>query len=327
MSKLEGYNEAKTGAVYFQQTTAGFLKIAGPDRMAFLQRQTSNDIRLLSEQKSLLTALTNPNARILDIFRLVLDPGETIGAISLAGRAAVTWRYLKSRIFFMDKVSIDDASAIIVQVELHGPKAGELLQRLGLPGIPQADEVIQGTLGGIQTRAIGQDGFSGKGFLLLAAAENTDKLLATLEDNQAPRLPVETYQVLRVEAGIPAVDHELTEAYTPLESGLEDAISTNKGCYTGQEVIARQITYDKVTQHLVGLRLEAPAAPGERVWVDGKPVGSVTSTAISPDFGPIALGIIKRPYHQAGTRVIISTDGKGEGSPAITSKLPFQPAT
>jgi folate-binding protein YgfZ len=323
-SGIVGYAEARSKAVYFSQADPGFLKIAGPDRSAFLQRQTTNDVSLLSEQKSVLTVLTNPSARILDVLRLVHYDSETIGVITLPGRGAKTANYLKSRIFFMDKVKLEDASLSLLQVELYGPASGRLLSSLGITHLPGLDEVSRGSLDQIPATLVGQVGFSGLGYRLLVSAYDGERLLALLETNLVLRLPSESYEVLRVETGLPAVDHELTDEYTPLEAGLGEAISGQKGCYTGQEVIARQVTYNKVTQHLVGLHLKSPAAGNERVWVDGKPVGVVTSHAISPAYGPIALAILRRPHHQAGMRVIISADGEGEGNPGTVAELPFR---
>jgi folate-binding protein YgfZ len=126
-----------------------------------------------------------------------------------------------------------------------------------------------------------------------------------------------------VENGLPAAESELTGDYTPLEMGLETAISNTKGCFTGQEVIARQLNYDKVTQHLVILRLQAHGEAGERAWVEGRPVGLLTSAVQSPRFGPLALAVIKRPYHQPGTGVIIGGDGKTGGTPAVVAESPL----
>jgi folate-binding protein YgfZ len=131
------------------------------------------------------------------------------------------------------------------------------------------------------------------------------------------------YESLRVEAGLPAAGHELTETYTPLETGLEAAISDNKGCYTGQEIIARQITYDKVTQHLCGLRLSQPASPGARIWAEEKLAGQVTSITASPRYGPLALAIIKRPYFEPGTAVLVGETIES-AIQAQVQALPFQ---
>jgi tRNA-modifying protein YgfZ len=113
------------------------------------------------------------------------------------------------------------------------------------------------------------------------------------------------YEILRLEAGLPAAGHELTEEYTPLETGLEQLVSTSKGCYTGQEVLARQVNYDKVTRHLAGLRLKAEVPAGSSVTSEGKPAGIITSIAISPRLGPIALAVLRRPYHEPGTAVSV----------------------
>jgi folate-binding protein YgfZ len=106
----------------------------------------------------------------------------------------------------------------------------------------------------------------------------------------------------RVELGHPAPGAELTEEYTPLEGGLGWACAENKGCYTGQEIIARQITYDKVTKTLVGLHLSTPVAVGSEIMAENRPVGTVTSTANSPSLdAPIALAVVKRPHNTPGT--------------------------
>ena len=122
----------------------------------------------------------------------------------------------------------------------------------------------------------------------------------------------------RVELGRPASGAELVEEYNPLEAGLAWACAENKGCYTGQEIIARQITYDKVTKTLVGLRLAGAVAQGSEVTVEGRPVGVVTSVAHSPSLNaPIALAIIKRPHNAPGT------DAQVGDQAATVVALPF----
>ena len=107
--------------------------------------------------------------------------------------------------------------------------------------------------------------------------------------------------------GRAAVGAELTGDYTPLEAGLAWAVSDNKGCYTGQEIIARQITYDKVTKTLVGLRSDVPLLVGENVTADGRSVGVVTSSGYSPALGrPLALAVVKRPFNTAETELVVS---------------------
>jgi len=158
---------------------------------------------------------------------------------------------------------------------------------------------------------------------LLVPSDGIQNLISALEGVGTHRLETDTYEVLRVEAGLPAAGHELTEDYTPLETGLAEIISMTKGCFTGQEVIARQVNFDKVTKQMVGLHLEEEVKFGALVKnpENSQPVGNVTSAIISPRFGPIALAILKRPQDKAGTELIAEYGANSIN--ATVSSLPF----
>jgi folate-binding protein YgfZ len=267
--------------------------------------------------------LTNPAARILDVLRLIHDSDDETGVLTLPGKAGETTRFLQSRIFFKDRVSLVDASPEFAQIDLVGPEAARLLAMMGIHAAPEQDEVIISNIEGANLRVIGQPGFTGTGYRMLIQSLECENLEAMLAKLGAIRLSESTYDILRVENGLPAANAELTGDFTPLEVGLAAAVSTKKGCYTGQEVIARQLNFDKVTQHLVVLRLQAPGQAGERIWSDGKPVGLLTTAIQSPHFGLLALAIIKRPYHQPGTGVIIGGNGKTGGTLAQVVELPL----
>jgi folate-binding protein YgfZ len=307
-------------AVIYPLPDPGALRIAGPDRVPFLSRQSTNDLSQLAPGRAPITVLTSPTARILDVLRL-LPEEEALLALTLPGRGAATARFLKSRIFFMDKVTVEDVSGAYTQIELDGPAAARLLAGLGAPAAPGVDESLAFTWEGGPLAAAGRAGLAGHGFRLLAPAETGDSLYAALQAQGASRLSAEAFHLLRVEAGLPGETAELTEAFTPLETGLQAAVSGSKGCYTGQEVIARQITYDKITQRLAGLRLPGPTEPGARLWAEGKPAGTVTSVAHSPRFGWIALAVVKRPHFEPGSRVALGEAGS-PGTAEVTS-LPF----
>jgi folate-binding protein YgfZ len=321
---LPGYQDVHTRTVFFPQLDAGYLRIFGQDKVDFIQRQSTNDVHTLSPEGSILTVLTSSTARILDVLRLVSED-EVIAAITLPGFAEKTFRYLTSRIFFMDKVKVENASSTVFQLDLEGAQAAQFLKEAGISQPPGPNEVVYREIANIPVRIIGQRGLIGTGFRLLGDQESGAEMIAALLELGAVRLTLESYNVLRVEAGLPAADKELNGDYTPLEANLREAISNNKGCYTGQEIIARQITYDKVTQHLVGLRLEAPVKSGDRILAEGKPCGTITSAVESPSYGPIALGIVKRPYHLPSTNLSVrGNDENGDAVPAQVSGLPFQ---
>jgi tRNA-modifying protein YgfZ len=312
------YQAALQTTAFYLYPQPGYLQIGGPDRAGFLQRQTTNDVTLLGPDRSLLTVLTSATGHILDVFYLLQEP-EAIGAITLPGRQAQTARFLKSRIFFMDKVTVNDASDEFAQVDLLGPQAPQVLAHLGASSLLTTGETVSLNFGGAVMRVLGPDRAIRLGVRLLVPSGISSELQSVLLDLEALRLDPETMDMLRIEAGYPEAAHELTDLYTPLETGLGLAISNNKGCYTGQEIIARQVTYDKVTQHLIGLRLKKAVQNGERIRVEGKAVGVVTSSCVSPRFGPIALAVIKRPYSQPETVVAVGE----QGIAAQVTTLPF----
>jgi len=314
---LTGYDDAITGAVLYRVPDGGCLRIAGEDRIDFIQRQTTNDARTLTPDHAQLTVLTSATARILDVWRLVQED-DAIAAITLPGRGAATATYLQRRIFFMDKVTVTDASAEIAQIEVFGPQAAALLSQIGLETPPAPDAITTLELDGAALRVIGLPGVIARGYLLLVDAGAAEAVIAQLAAAGAVSVSADVYDLLRIEAGLPGPAGELTEDYTPLEANLDAAISGSKGCYTGQEVIARQITYDKVARRLVRLRLDAAVPVGAAVQVEGRSAGVVTSPAVSPRVGAIALAVLRRPHFEPGTAVGVVPDGAPDGAGAVS---------
>ncbi len=301
----------------FVQAGAGYLRVSGEDARDWLDRQTTNNVMRVSPEQCVRTVLTSPTGRILDVLT-VLDEGEALGLITLPGYAARTLRYLGGRIFFMDKVSVADDSTQTKVLLCDGKDPSVLARAMGLASLPDVDRVVLAQVGDAAVRSVGIPGMFGPAVLLVIPVEAWREVERRLDAAGIVPIDEDEYEVLRVEAGIPAAGHELTEAYTPLEVGLGDLIAEGK-CYPGQEVIARQITYDKVVRRLVKLRLEAPVATGADVYVDGKRVGAVTSAVVSPRQGPIALAVLRRPYFEAGTQVEV--DVGGETVSALTEPL------
>lgn len=311
----------KTRSAYFKYREPGYLNITGPDRIPFLQRQTTNDIEVLTAGQPVVTVLTSPTGRILDVLWVIDEGDETLGVLTLPGQGDKTARFLNERIFFMDKVTLEDRSADLLQLEILGEGRANLLQDLGVESGYGGERYIAANLASAPVRLLVHEDFSCR---LLTQKAHENELRAYLEmRNFVPITPGE-YEILRIEKGIPAAGHELVEEYTPLEVGYRWAISENKGCYTGQEVIARQINYDKVTRQLVGLLIDGEAELGDTLYLqaNAQPQGKITSLATSPGFGAIGLAVIKRPHHQAGTKLTISHGDKS--IQALTTALPFE---
>ncbi len=312
--------DGQNQTAFFQHSDPGYIRIAGSDRHAFIQRQTTNNIDLLSPDRSLVTVLTSPAGRILDVL-WVIDEGETFGVLTLPGQGKKTLNFLLSRIFFMDKVTLEEASSEFAQIDLMGSGRNKFLQDLFDTQINFEQDLLTTNIVGIPIRFLVQKNLAHRLLVPKSAIQN---MINELEAKGATTLSSDSFEILRVEAGLPAAGHELTEDYTPLEVGFQWTVSDNKGCYTGQEVIARQVNYDKITRQMVGLTMSEIPHIGDTLYPSdhNQPIGKVTSTALSPRFGPIALAIIKRPFHEPGNVLLISN--QGQNLTAETTALPFR---
>lgn len=316
---------------YFIIEDPGCLELIGEDCFDFLQRQTTNDLTILKESGVLYTVLTTGNANILDLLTLLpefeqsSDPHTDLNSIyilTLNGYGENTFKYLKSRIFFMDKVSISDRSKDYIQVELFEDCLDSVLNSLGFESVPEPGHAEIKIINGRIIRALGSMDKLILTCRLFYPIDLQNIVSDAIRDSGGEELSSFEYNLLRLEAGFPVETRELTEEYSPLEVGLENFISTSKGCYTGQEVIARQLNYDKVARQLCGLKLDKMVNTSDRIWSDGRTIGVVTSVGNSPRFGFIALGVLRKPYNQAGTEVLVGSE-YGRSARAVCINLPF----
>ncbi|MBX3000589.1 MAG: aminomethyltransferase family protein [Caldilineaceae bacterium] len=307
------YTALHSGAALHLRADRGLLQLTGADRVDFVQRMTTNNIVILEHGQSAVTVLTSPIARIQYVFT-VLQRGDLLWLLPAGDDVEQLSRHLRSQIFFMDKVKVESLSEGFRRMRLMGPDASSLLTEIGLP-TPSAEWFAEQD--GIVV--LHQAAFDVPGYELIVPVAESEAVQRRLLDAGAMLLADEdAYTARRVELGRPAPGHELVEEYNPLEAGLAWSCAENKGCYTGQEIIARQITYDKVTKTLVGLRNDDPLAAGAEVKLEGRAVGAVTSAAYSPTLeGHLALAVIKRPHNSAGTVVDIN------GQQVTVIQLPF----
>lgn len=309
------YTAFTHGAILQRRPEAGPLVLTDADRSDFLHRMTTNNINALKPGQSAVTVLTSPTARILYVFSVICRPNE-LWLLPAPGQTTALERHLRGQIFFMDKVKVRNASVDYSRLRLMGPQAGELLGRIGLaPG-----SLTEG--GWVEQEgvfALKQTEYDIPGYELLTPVANVEAFMARLQAVGALALENDAvYQAHRVELGRPATGAELTDAYNPLEAGLAWTCADNKGCYTGQEIIARQVTYDKITKTLVGLRSAQPLAVGADLIAERRNAGVVTSVTYSPTLqAPIALAIVKKPHHTPGTHLMA-----GEQSVQVV-ELPF----
>lgn len=316
-----GYWAGRTGAALRDEGDHARLWLGGEDRIAFLQRISTNDVRLLPGQGT-VTVLISPTARIQAALTVLAMP---TGLLLLAGpgQGPAIFNTLRTQIFFNDKVALEGRGGALAQFNLLGPQAAGLLAQVAGP---VDDLPLFGwrtlAIAGVDVTVQRHEGLSSDGFTLLIPSPAALAVRAALLRAGAVPLPDDAYHVLRVEAGVPAPGFELTEQVNPLEAGLRRFCNDHKGCYTGQEIIARQVTYDKVTTHLVGLLPDGMVPPEAKVVAEGKQAGWVSSAVHSVALHrPIALAFVRRPHHEPGTQLAVQAGDQAIA--AIVNALPF----
>jgi folate-binding protein YgfZ len=272
----------------------------GRDVLDLLHRLSTADLKAVGPGYGKPTVLTSPKGRIVArLFVHHLGPEGILlvgGPGSIPGVQAHVGRYT-----FREDVRWTDATDSWSQFAILGPRCRDAAAAAGLP-LPEPHGATEGTLGGGPVWVLGENGSSADGLsVVLPAAqaaagwETLSRAVAEAGGRAAGDDAVEAWRVLQ---GWPTNGHELTEEHNPLEAGLRDAVSFTKGCYVGQEVVARLQSRDKVARSLAGFVLtEGTGAPpvGTPVFLDDRSVGTVTSSLVPPGRrAPVAIAYLKR---------------------------------
>jgi aminomethyltransferase len=317
------YQAALAGAALAEEHAAGRIYMRGRDRAALLHRLSTNDILALRPGSGARTVITSPIGRIIDLVTVHAFEDALLVATS-PDQGAPVYGLLKKNIFFNDQVTLEPAGRSHGQLALYGPAAAQLLAGVveGFAGAgPPLYGATRAIFGGAELLVARRPPIGGDGFTLYVPAAQVEPLAAALTAAGAAPLDGATLDVLRIEQGYGAFGRELSQEYIPLETGLHDAVSFTKGCYVGQEIIARMESRGRLAKQLRGLLLSAPAdAPG-KLEVEGKEAGDLTSAVVSPRHGPIALAYVRSAHAAPGTLVGIA----GSDVTGTVVELPFVP--
>jgi len=325
------YRALRTGPALVDRSDRALLEVEGADRAEWLHNLTSNQVKLLSPGEGNYAFVLNVQGRILFDINLFIRTDSIW--IDLDRRFVETAKGHFSKYTITERVTLTDRTAGFTRLGLIGGRSGELLSALGAGNAPAMASLAQGAFPWRDTQIeVMRHDFCGPlGFeLFVPSAFSGDFKTALLKgefgQSVAP-VSAETVEVLRVEAGIPWPGHEITDEYLPAETGqLERAVSYQKGCYLGQEVVERMRSRAVVARQLVGLRLEGasvPPVPSELLDENGKPIGRATSACRSLALlGVIALGYVRTASSTAGTALRIASDGGA--LKAVVADLPFK---
>ncbi|HTX32286.1 MAG TPA: glycine cleavage T C-terminal barrel domain-containing protein [Solirubrobacteraceae bacterium] len=290
----------------------GKLALTGAQAKPFLQGQVSNDVESLAPGTGCYAALLTPKGKMLADLR-VLDTGDELLLDTERSALQALFNAIRRTMIGYDVV-LHKRTLERGLVSLQGPAAVSVAGMEALADAPEHSH-IAGEFDQIAIRAIRTD----VGVDVLCASADTAALTAALQEAGAVPVSEATAEVVRVERGRPRYGIDLDETVIPQEAGLnERAVSFTKGCYVGQETVARLHYRGKPNRHLRGLRLSAPAASGDPIRFGDREVGHLGSVAISPRLGPLALALVRREVPLAAT---VSVGSAGIGAEVVD--LPF----
>ena len=233
------------------------------------------------------------------------------------------------RYIIADQVEIEPLD--LYAVAFQGPSARPLLEKtlhIDLPAMQEFNHFVS-NYAGFPIHVIRASSTGEQGYEVSTSAAGMEALWGAA-CGQAPTygmLPCgsEALETLRIEAGIPRYGQELGEDVIPLEAGLLNALSFNKGCYIGQEIVERARSRGHVNWKLMGLVVHAsqPPPPGEKAVMEGREIAEITSSCVSPTLGKtIALAYVRREYTEPGAKLTLAS-----GIAAEVASLPFVPVT
>jgi folate-binding protein YgfZ len=282
------------------ERSRGAIDILGPDGAEFLQGQLTNDVEALAVGEGQYAALLDRKGHMQTDVRVLRVGDDAILLDTEPQTKDAALKHLTMYSIGRD-VQVGDATAERAFVSLIGPRAAEIA---GSPPLPEfANEATK--LASVDVLAVGtRDGID----ILFPAAER-ERLIAALTDAGAVEVSPEAVEILRVEAGVPRFGAEMDAGTMPAEASIvEDAVSFTKGCYIGQETVARLHYKGKPNRHLRGLKLSAAAAPGAALRLGEKEVGTLGGAVVSPALGPIGLAIVRREA-EPGSALTVGEDG------------------
>lgn len=312
MSPDEAYRSARGACALADLPGRAVLAATGPKRQSFLHGMLSNDIAAVAPGGGCLSSLMDAKGRLLCLFRVLMTPDALLLEMP-ADRLDFVTRALEH---YRVAAPVRFAARPLAIVGVLGPGAADALRGAGAAEVPTGREAhAAATIGGHEVRVVRAGDLPADGYAVYAPPDAGDEVRSALG---APLLDRAALDVLRIEDGRAWYGPDVTDEHLLFETGLVGEYHVPKGCYVGQEVVARlEARGGNVSKLLRGLTLAEPAAPGAAVRFEGADVGRVTTAGVSPRLGPIAMAYVHRRAFEPGTAVEV------DGRPATVAALPF----
>ena len=323
----EAYAASRTGVVMHDRSDRGRFRLSGAKAREMLNGLVTNDIgSLAAGQGCYAAALTNKGKIVADMRVYAF---ETDVVTEVAPRARDAWREMLRKFVNPRLAPHRDESETLRQLELIGPRAaGTLATVLEIPvAVLEALTPFQHIAAGPGSFIARTPGLGVDAFQLYLAPDDATRIVSQLREAGVAEIERGVVDTLRIEAGWPEWGVDIDDTTIAQEANLEElgAISFTKGCYIGQETVARVHFRGHVNRHLRGLKFEEGVVPAgaELSDANGKVVGDVRSAAMSPRIGPIALGMVRREVEAGATlRAKWGENGASERNATVVA-LPF----
>eukprot|EP00898_Chlorokybus_atmophyticus_P006840 jgi/Chlat1/7157/Chrsp57S06830 len=314
----------RNGLAISDQSHFGRIRVADADRIRFLHNQSTADFNRLKPGEGCETVFVTPTARTIDLARAFVQANSVLLVVSPDMRHQLL-PMLDKYLFFADKVKLQDVTEQCSMLVLYGPGSHEVITQLqagDMVGQPKHSHRLYNVNGSPVVVAVGT-GLATEGYTLVVDTAVVADLWATLAGFGAVPMGRRAWTHARVLEGRPVPGAELTDEFNPLEAGLWHTISTDKGCYIGQETIARLITYSGTKQYLWGVELESPVEAGTLITVDGEKAGKITSCITLDDGVHRGLAYVRTKVGGSGLQVdAAGVKGVTVDVPYVTRTLP-----
>jgi tRNA-modifying protein YgfZ len=313
----------QSGTAIYDSSAWGKILVSDRDRLRFLHNQSTADFEKLQPGGSCDTVFVTSTARTIDLATGIGLDDEVLLIVS-PNRRKYLFDWLDRYIFFADRVKLTDVTDRMASFTLMGADSDRVLIDLGctdLAGISEHSHQLV-NITGIEVRIVTGTELGLPGYRLICSNDSGALLHQKIIDLGAVAIDEHAWECLRIQQGRPKPDAELTEDYNPLEVGLWQTVSFTKGCYIGQETIARLNTYKGVKQYLWGIELVAPVAVGTPLTVDGEKVGILTSCS-ETDGKIFGLGYVRAKAGGVGLKVMVAdVEGEIVNIPFISHEYP-----
>ncbi len=294
------YRQLREECGLLDRSDRGKLMVSGAEAAEYLQGQLTNDVEALSPGEGQYAALLDRKGHMQADMRVLRTSEEEIWIDTEAAALETTRRHLEMYKIGRE-VAIADLTDERAILSLLGPRSVEIA---GTAALPQ-HATAAASVGGVACIAVGTD----FGIDLIAKRADAGPLREALTTAGAVEVGPAAAEVVRIEAGTPRFGAEMSAETMPAEAGIvDDAVSFTKGCYIGQEPVARLHYKGRPNRRLRGLELSAPAPAGASLTLGEKEVGRIGSACVSPARGPIALAIVRREA-EPGAELAVGEDG------------------